>query len=186
MSMVRRPVRRSTTGLLAVLVAVVLAIAGCTVDGTAHPVGGNADEPGAVSTDQFDKLLLECEILTPAQVAKAVGGTFATRNFNGAICRWTVSGSITTAVTFNWFEWGSMAVEQRTVKRMGYTTETIKIKNVYTAFTARDPKRPTMCGVTSNAPSRGVYTWWVEPRVGAGDPCTAAINLMSLVLKGDA
>lgn len=184
--MTRRRRSRAATWFVAVVATVLLTITGCTVDGTAHPVGGNADQPGAVNTDQFDKLLLECAILSPTQIAKAVGGIFATGSFNGAICRWTVSGTVTTAVTFNWFEWGTMAVEQRTAKRLGYTTENIKIADVYTAFTQRDPKRPAMCGVTSKAPSRGVYTWWVEPRAVVGDACASAIKLMTLVLRGDA
>ncbi|MFW0788797.1 DUF3558 domain-containing protein [Gordonia sp. CPCC 205333] len=172
---------------LAMVAAVLLSISSCTVDGTAHPIGGgSANQSGGLQTDRFEQLLLECDILTPALVAKSVGGSFASRNFNGAICRWTVSGSTTTAVTFNWFEWGSMAVEQRTAKKLGYTTENIKIADTYTAFTQRDPKRPAMCGVTSKAPGRGVYTWWVEPRVVSGDSCAAAVKLMTLVLRGAA
>ncbi len=184
--MPRKTRRRSTAGLLALVLATLLGLSACTVDGTAHPIGDNAGQPGAVNTDRFDKLLLECDILSTTQIAKAVGGSFASGNFNGAICRWTVSGTTSAAVTFNWFEWGTMAVEQRTAKQLGYTTENIRIADTYTAFTQRDPKRPTMCGVTSKAPSRGVYTWWVESRVTVGDPCAAPIKLMTLVLRGDA
>ncbi|GAB17752.1 hypothetical protein GOEFS_038_00190 [Gordonia effusa NBRC 100432] len=157
------------------------------MDGTAYPIGGGDTGQGNwQNSDRFEKHLLECNVLSETQIAKAVGGSFASRSFNGAICRWTVSGSNTTAVTFNWFEWGSMAVEQRTAKKLGYTTENIKIADTYTAFTQRDPKRPAMCGVTSKAPGRGVYTWWVEPRVASGDSCAAAIKLMTLVLRGSA
>lgn len=181
-----RPTRRARIGaVLVAMVAALLVMTGCTVSGTPHPVG-QGNEPGSVNTDQFDKLLLECEVLPAAKIAKAVGGAFASGAFNGAICRWVVSGAGTVYVTFNWFEWGTMETEQRTAKKLGYTTENIKIADTYTAFTQRDPKRPGVCGVTSKAPSRGVYTWWVEPRTPAADPCVAPIKLMSMVLTGSA
>lgn len=179
------PVRRVVVALVSVLV-ILGVVTGCQVDGHPYAVGAADDQqPGSVDTDQFDKLLLECQILSPAQIAQAVGGTSARSTFNGAICRWIVEGEMVAGVTFNWFEWGSMTVEKNTAQKLGYETENIKVAS-QAAFTQRDPKRPAMCGVTARAPSRGVYTWWVEPRTSAvpADPCAAPIKLMTLLLSG--
>ncbi len=173
--------------VLAVLSLLLIGTAtACTVDGQPYAVGGaDNQQPGSVNTDQFDKLLLECQILAPAQIAQAVGGTSARSTFNGAICRWIVDGPVLASVTFNWFEWGSMSVEKNTAQKLGYQTENIKVAS-QAAFTQRDPKRPAVCGVTARAPSRGVYTWWVEPRSAAvpADPCAAPTKLMELLLSG--
>ncbi|MED5802409.1 DUF3558 domain-containing protein [Gordonia sp. Z-3] len=175
--------------LLAVLAAVLMSLGmatGCSVDGTPVAVGAADDQqPGNVDTDQFDNLLLECSVLSPMQIADAVGGTVARGTFNGAICRWIVEGTTTAGVTFNWFEWGDPNVEKDTAKELGYQTENIKVAS-QAAFTQRDPDRPAVCGVTARAPSRGVFTWWVEPRTSAvpADPCAAPIKLMELLLSG--
>ncbi|GAC67845.1 DUF3558 domain-containing protein [Gordonia soli] len=177
--------------LIALLVAAMLIVgvsSACarSVDGDAVAVGqADNDQPGAVDTDQFDKLLLECQIVSTDQIAKVVGGGVARGTFNGAICRWIVEGPAIVGVTFNWFEWGSLNAEKETAKKLGYETENIKVAS-QTAFTQRDPKRPAMCGVTARAPSEGVYTWWVEPRTTAtaADPCAAPIKLMELLLSG--
>ncbi|GAA2065133.1 DUF3558 domain-containing protein [Williamsia deligens] len=185
--------RRAAAALVAVL-SVMLLVAGCTrsVDGEARPLGGgtaqgDGSDKGSVDTDQFDKLLLECTLLSPEQIATAVGGTAAESTFNGAICRWVVSGGTPLGVTFTWFESGTMSVEKQTVTRMGYATDNIRVSGT-TAFTSRDPQRPGVCGVTAKSPDRGIYTWWVEPRGGqaAGDPCAAPTKLMELVLRGSA
>ncbi len=157
-----------------------------TVDGTAVAVGAaDNQQEGHVDTDQFDNLLLECQVLAAPKIAEVVGGTTARGTFNGAICRWIVEGAVLANVTFNWFEWGNPTVEKDTAKQLGYETENIKIAG-QTAFTQRDPKRPAVCGVTARAPSRGVYTWWVEPSGSAApaDPCAAPTKLMELLLTG--
>ncbi len=182
---------RRVSVAIAVLVAVVaLVVGGCSrsVSGEAVSVdagGSTGSSDGNVDTDQFDKLLLECTLLTTDQIAKAVGGDAAQSSFNGAICRWVVSGAVTTGVTFNWFETGNMRVEKDVARKLGYTTENVRISST-AAFTQRDPRRPTACGVTANSPARGVYTWWVEPRAtsASGDPCAAPTKLMELVLNG--
>ncbi|AZZ81103.1 DUF3558 domain-containing protein [Gordonia alkanivorans] len=177
---------------LAVLVAVLLgltALVGCarTVDGEPVPVGA-AGQSGSsdIDTDQFDKLLLECDVLPDAMIADVVaGGGFAERSFSGAICRWLVSGATdVVSVTFNWFEWGNVNLEKETAKKLGFQTENIKVAS-QSAFTQRSPDRPGVCGVTARAPSRGIFTWFVEPRSApAGDPCEAPIKLMELLLQG--
>ncbi len=183
--------RRRVVLVLAVVVAVVgLLLSGCSrsVDGRAVPLGGgtpSGSSDGNVDTDQFDKLLLECTLLTTDQIATAVGGVAAQSSFNGAICRWVVAGAVTTGVTFNWFETSSMRVEKDVARKLGYITENVRISST-AAFTQRDPRRPGACGVTANSPARGIYTWWVEPRTngGAADPCAAPTKLMDLVLRG--
>ena len=179
---------RRTLALLAAVVLGLAVFAGCarTVDGEPLPVGA-AGQSGTsdVDTDQFDRLLLECEVLPDETIADVVaGGGFAEQSFSGAICRWLVSGNDTVSVTFNWFEWGSINVEKETAKKLGFTTENIKIAS-QSAFTQRSPDRPGLCGVTARAPSRGVITWFVEPRSAPpGDPCAAPIKLMELLLRG--
>lgn len=156
----------------------------CTVttDGTAKRVGAEGGQSGHVDTSQFEGLLTECQILSERQIAEAVGGTFADRAFNGAICRWVVSGGTTIDVTLAWYEWGDFNLEKRTAQRLGFTTENIQVHSL-AAFTQRDPARPGVCGVTGKSPGRGTITWWVEPQAAPpGDPCQGAIKLMEMVL----
>ncbi|MFW0795444.1 DUF3558 domain-containing protein [Gordonia sp. CPCC 205515] len=181
---------RRIVGVVAALLLIVAVSAACarSIDGEPVAVGAaDNEQEGAVDTDQFDKLLLECQVLSAAQIGQAVGGegAIARGTFNGAICRWIVEGSTLADVTFNWFEWGDPNVEKETAKKLGYETENIKVAS-QAAFTQRDPKRPAVCGVTARSPSRGVYTWWVEPRTAAvpADPCAAPIKLMELLLSG--
>lgn len=180
--------RRPLAVLFAVLLGLtVLSACGRNVDGEPLPVGaGDTSGSSDIDTDQFDKLLLECDVLPDATIAEVVaGGGFAERSFTGAICRWQVAGTTDVAgVTFNWFEWGSVNVEKETAKKLGYETENVKVAS-QSAFTQRSPDRPGVCGVTARAPSRGTFTWFVEPRGAAqGDPCTAPIKLMELLLRG--
>lgn len=175
-------IRRWVFALVAV--AAIVGLSGCSIPGRTQPKGApDSQEPGHVNTDQFDKLTLECQILSPQQIGKAMGGYAPSPGFNGAICRWTLPGP--TTVTFNWFEWGNVAAEQRTAKKMGYETENIKI-NGSSAVQQTKPGR-SICGVTAKAPSRGVYTWFVEsPGQTPVDPCTGAKKLMEMVLKTSA
>ncbi|GED99773.1 hypothetical protein nbrc107696_02200 [Gordonia spumicola] len=177
-------IRKAIT-LAAFALAVVLGVASCTVDGT--PVRQGRDvgtDTGHVDTDKFEKLLAECEILPATQIAKAVGGSIASPGFFGANCRWVVTTPAVVDVTFNWFEWGDFNHEKDTAKRLGFTTDNIQVQSS-AAFTARDPKRPAVCGVTAKAPMGGIYTWWVEPSTAsAGDACAAPIKLMELILTG--
>ncbi|SIS14425.1 DUF3558 domain-containing protein [Williamsia sterculiae] len=181
--------RRTVATALTLLALLALALTGCTrtVDGDPVAVGGSGggQAQGNVDTDQFDRLLLECSLVKPEQIAQIVGGSGAESTFNGAICRWLVAGAVTADVTFNWFENGTMQVEKDTAKRLGYTTENVRVAS-QAAFTQRDPNRPAACAVTAKSPDRGIYTWWVEPRTTAatGDPCEAPTKLMELVLRG--
>ncbi|MCB1293061.1 MAG: DUF3558 domain-containing protein [Gordonia sp.] len=170
---------------LAALAATLLLLTGCTIDGTPVATGqGDTGGDSKVDTDRYDNLLLECNILSDSTIAKVVGGAVAQGTFVGAICRWIVTGATTTSVTFTWYESGSLNSEKQIAKKFGYTTENIKIAS-QTGFTQRDPKDPAKCGVTARAPSRGVFTWWTEPRGATpADPCAAPTKLMELVLSG--
>ncbi|MGC4933975.1 DUF3558 domain-containing protein [Gordonia sp. DT30] len=173
---------------MVMLVVTLAAACSRSVDGqplSVQQADSQGSGSGNVDTDQYDELTLECQILRTDQVAKAVGGTSAEAIFFGANCRWYVDGPVAAYVTFNWFEWGSVNVEKDTAKRLGYDTENIKIAS-QAAFTQTQARRPGVCGVTTRAPSRGIYTFWVEP-VGGGaaqDPCVAPTKLMQLVLNG--
>lgn len=179
--------RRTALALTGFLLVLGL-VAGCarSVDGEAltpqeAAIGG---DQSTVDSDRYENLLLECEILAPSTIARVVGGSAAYGTFVGAICRWAVlTGGAMTSVTFTWYEWGSINHEKEIAKDLGYETENIKIAS-QTAFTARDPQRPQICGVTARAPSRGVLTWWVEPAGDPGDPCAAPTELMELLLTG--
>ncbi|GAA3951849.1 DUF3558 domain-containing protein [Gordonia caeni] len=178
-----RAVRRRAAAAAAA-VAVLLGATACTMttDGTAKRVGAEGGQTGNVDTSQFEGLLTECQILTERQIAEAVGGTFADRAFNGAICRWVVGGGTIIDVTLAWYEWGDFNLEKRTAQRLGFTTENIQVHSL-AAFTQRDPARPGVCGVTGKSPGRGTITWWVEPHSAPpGDPCQGAIKLMEMVL----
>lgn len=185
----RNRIRAVLVLLIVSVVAVVAAGCSRSVDGTplsvqqANSQGG--DQSGNVDTDQYDQLTLECQILRTDQIAKAVGGTGAEAIFFGANCRWYVDGPVAAYVTFNWFEWGTVNVEKDTAKKLGYTTNNVKVAS-QAAFTSTDPRRPAVCGVTTRAPSRGIYSFWVEPVGGsaAADPCAAPTKLMELVLSG--
>jgi len=180
--------RRGVAPLVMAVLAAVALLTGCTraVDGDATAIGGgNGTADGNVDTDDYKRLLYECEIIAPESIANAVGGTLAEPSFFGAICRWTVNGPVVTEVTFNWFEWGDIEVEKSTAKELGYTTENVKVASV-TAFTQVNPARPAACGITARAPGGGVYTWFVEPRstTPIGDPCAAPTKLMEILLGG--
>ena len=79
---------RRRLALTIVALAVVLGMVGCTVDGKPYPEGV-AQPKGHVDTDRFDKLTLECQILSPSQIGKAVGGGAGARSTGGPARRGT-------------------------------------------------------------------------------------------------
>lgn len=183
MSRVKRTMR---TGAVLASATALLLTTGCFNKDDDASSGGRptaGKQKGDVDTSQFEGLLTECQIVTEDDIAKAVGGLSADRGFNGAICRWVVSGGGTTDVTLAWYEWGDFNLEKTTAQRLGFTTENIQVNSV-ASFTMRDPARPAVCGVTSRSPGRGTITWWVEPHSApAGDPCAGPIKLMELVIS---
>ncbi len=171
---------------LCALLAAALVAAGCgsTIPGNPVPEGAGGSE-GSFETGQFDKVLTECNVVTPEEIAEAVGGTEIDQNFLGAICRFDVNGAAGfTKVTFNWFEWGSMKVEAAQHQKLNYTLTDITVQG-RKAFLAQPPKDPNSCGVTFGAPSRGIIGWWVQYRPDAAhpDPCKSAQTLAELTLN---
>ncbi|GAA4659442.1 DUF3558 domain-containing protein [Gordonia humi] len=177
--------RRWSAAAAVTAAVAVLGLGACTVDGTPVRQGRSVGtDTGAVDTDKFERLLAECEVLPASKIGEAVGGRTAAPGFFGANCRWIVQTPATVDVMFNWFEWGSYNHEKDTAKRLGFTTENVQVGS-QAGFTARDPKRPAVCGVTAKAPGGGVYTWWVEPSEAPnGDACAAPIKLMEMILTG--
>lgn len=180
-----RPTRHAAIALLVLLCSVTL-LGGCarSIDGEPVPLGHQSDNGGSsVDTGEYTGTDQECERLPGRTIAEVVGGGGAQAGFFGANCRWIVNTSPPTGVTLNWFEWGELSVEKDAAQAQGYETENIRIAS-QTAFTMRDPDRPSVCGVTSNAPE-GIFTWFVEPQGAAnGDACDAPIKLMELILVG--
>lgn len=174
---------RSRALIVGLLTLVLVVVSGCSDDDGAPDPAAQAPTTGDVDTSQFEGLLTECEIVSDRQLAEAVGGTSVLGGYLGAICRWVVTGGVTTDVTLAWYEWGDFNLEKQTAKRQGYETENFQVNSV-AAFSSRDPARPEMCGVTAKSPGRGTLTWWTEPH-GAphGEPCEAPTKLMELVIN---
>lgn len=166
--------------LLVVLVSAAIALAGCGTPTVGLPTPTNPNRHTRVDTDKFERLSLECLLLTRAQIADAVGAPILDNEFTGPICRWQATGAVW--VTFNWFEWNTLNREKSVAKSLGYTTETIKIGST-TAFTQVKASRPGTCGVTARSPGRGLYTWFVNRPAGDADPCAAPKRLMELSLQ---
>ncbi|WP_085999078.1 DUF3558 domain-containing protein [Nocardia higoensis] len=187
MSEVGKPGRHTRAGralALCVLLAVAAGAAGCgrTIEGSAHPAGGSQE----INTD-FDKLLRECDVVTPVQIGDALGGAqFVTGSFNGAVCMWDVEdapGGLA-MVTLNWYEIGSLNNEKATADKLGYVHETVTVQGTR-ALQMRRPNDADSCGLTASAADTGVVGWWVNYRAGSGhpDPCTAAKTLLELTLN---
>lgn len=168
----RVPGRRVAAALVAMLV-----LTGCSraIEGEAVP------ETSAFGQDIPDDVLRECELVTPEQIAAAVGGDTLDHTFLGAICRWDVTGpSGAVRITFNWFENGSLDVERDTNQRLGYTVSDVTIGG-RSAIRLAQPGVPSSCGAAGVAPSRGVIGWWVHYRPdAAADACAAADKLLEL------
>ncbi|WP_280501426.1 DUF3558 domain-containing protein [Nocardia farcinica] len=158
------------------------AACGDTIEGSAHPAGGSQE----INTD-FDKLLRECEVVSPLEIGSALGGAqYVTGSFNGAVCMWDVEdapGGLA-MVTLNWYEIGSLSNEKITADKLGYQHETVTVQGTR-ALQMRRPDDPDACGLTASAADTGVVGWWVNYRQGSShpDPCTAARTLLELTLN---
>ncbi|MFW0791947.1 DUF3558 domain-containing protein [Gordonia sp. CPCC 205333] len=168
---------------MAVVAGAMVALTACggsTTDGPDVAASSNPSRQARVDTDKFERLSLECELLTIEQIAETVGAPIKDNEFTGPICRWEAAGDVW--VSFHWFEWNTIRREKSVATALGYTTETIKIGGT-TGFTQVKGRRPDTCGVTAKSPGRGVYTWFVNRPVGGGDPCAAPKKLMELSLE---
>lgn len=165
------------TARVAVALSVLALVATGCAGAEPAPEAGLADGPG--QGQDFAKLLRECEVVTPGELADITGAPDFIRTFNGAICRWNRvdrSG----VVTLNWFEHGSMRVEKDTAERLGYEVENEKLGGSV-VYVERDPADPSSCGVTARAADQGIIGWWVQGSVA--DPCQAALDLAALSLN---
>ncbi|MFC4125905.1 DUF3558 domain-containing protein [Nocardia rhizosphaerae] len=184
--MTRATMRAAAVVLAMVSAGTVLAGCGRTVPGTPVEVGAGGGGSGAVNMD-FDKLLRECEVLTLAQMADAVGGNaYFNDSFVGAVCMWDVEGAPggNAKLTLNWYENGSLNVERQTYQKLGYDSAITTIQGA-SAVEIRRPGDPDSCGVTAKAADAGVVGWWINYRAGSAhpDPCPVAAKLVELTLN---
>ncbi|WP_081706219.1 DUF3558 domain-containing protein [Nocardia sp. CNY236] len=192
MNLSRGPSRRVVAVVLGAVIALFLTSCGRVVSGSAQPAGGSDranTRPDEVNSrlDKLDKLLRECDILSPKQIETAVGkGTAVDDSFFGAVCMWDLRGgpSGRGMVTLNWYENGTLSNEKQTNNKLGYHTTNITVEGSLALRTQR-PNDPDSCGVTASAPDRGVIGWWVnyEPGSNHTDPCGAAVKLMEMTLN---
>lgn len=163
-----------------VYVAVALALlplaASC---GSSQSDSGSGADASQADDKDFAKLLRECEVVEPADLAETTGVPDLTSTFTGAVCRWSNRDG-SAMVTLNWFEHGSMRVEKDTAQRLGYEVENEKVYGSV-VYVERDPGDPSSCGVTARASDQGILGWWVQGSVA--DPCQAALDLAALSLN---
>ncbi|WP_246002812.1 DUF3558 domain-containing protein [Nocardia tenerifensis] len=169
------------------LLTVAATSSGCgqTVSGSAHPAGSGTGE--SVNTN-FDKLLRECEVVSPDQIADAVGakGLFPEPSFYGAVCMWYMAGAPggNAMITLNWYEVGSLNNEKTTNDKLGYLTNNITVQG-RRGLETRRPNDPDSCGVSAGAADQGVIGFWINYRAGSAhpDPCAGAKKLVELTLN---
>lgn len=168
---------------LAVLVAAVLVLTGCSksVGGNAVKAGGNAPRNNN-SQQQYPNLLKECEVLTSDILAKTVGADplDIQSTFVGAICRWQAANPAGLIdISRFWFEGGSLSNERKVAEFLKYKIETRTIVGIDSIVMRPDDPNGA-CGVASDA--AGVVGWWVNPQAPGIDACGQALKLMELTL----
>ncbi|WP_024796104.1 DUF3558 domain-containing protein [Tomitella biformata] len=163
-------------GSAALALAMLPLVAGCV---SASPTPDVNETAGPAHPRDFAKLLRECQVVEPLELADITGVPDLASTFSGAICRWnSTDGSA--MVTLNWFEHGSMRVEKDTAERLGYEVENEKLGGSV-VYVERDPNDQSSCGVTARASDQGIIGWWVQGSVA--DPCQAALDLAALSLN---
>jgi Protein of unknown function (DUF3558) len=174
--------RRSVRGGVAVLIATLVVVTGCS-----KSVGGNAVKAGGpsrnnTSQQQYPNLLKECEVLTSDILAKTVGADplDIQSTFVGAICRWQAANPAGLIdITRFWFEQGSLGNERKVADFLKYRVETRTIQGIDSIVMHPDDANGA-CGVASDA--AGVVGWWINPQAPGIDACGQAIKLMELTL----
>lgn len=173
--------RVAVAAIAALSVAVAVGGCGRTVPGSAQPAGAG----GGVNMN-FDKLLRECEVVQPDQIAKATGAQSTPGTFNGAVCMWSLSGAPggDGMATLNWYEMGTLSNEKQNNDRLGYQTTDVNVQGRRSMQVHR-PNDPDSCGVMAPAADTGIIGWWINYRPGGGhpDPCDAARKLAELTLN---
>lgn len=166
---------------LVAVAAVAGAVAGCstTVQGRAVAVGQSG--PG---NERFAKLLEECAVVSPDEMARVVEADFVDDTFFGAICRYAAYRSSSVVdITLAWFETGSLYRERATAERLGYSVSNTEVAG-QTAILIKVPGADNACGVATRASDAGVIQWWVQlPPGGGGDPCEPATALAELAVR---
>ncbi|BCK58699.1 DUF3558 domain-containing protein [Nocardia wallacei] len=176
------------TGARAAAVCAVAAAAALTLGGCGRTVPGAAEPAGSGSSVNmnFDKLLRECDVVKPEDIAKSTGAQDALSSFNGAVCMWDLLGTPggDGMATLNWYEIGSLPNEKQNNDRLGYTTTDITVQG-RRALQVHRPGDADSCGVMAPAADTGVIGWWVNYRTGSGhpDPCEGARKLAELTLN---
>ncbi|MGN0042906.1 DUF3558 domain-containing protein [Rhodococcus sp. (in: high G+C Gram-positive bacteria)] len=176
-----RPAGRRLGAGMAALAVCATVLTGCsrTIEGRAVQEGAG----GGGNTEEFTRLLTECDAVADPQIAEAVGAEAVYRGFFGAICRWEGDGpGGVVKVTFNWFETGSLDHERSAAEHLGYTVENTTVEG-RRALQMRRPDDPSSCGVSSGASTTGIFGWWVQYQGGGPDPCEAAATLARLTLN---
>ena len=162
--------------------AAVLALAAALASGC----GGGAAGGGPTNTtvrqqdaDAFDNLMHECELLNQQEMLDALGMKGRVSVFNGAVCRWNViGGGDPLEVTFYWFETGSLEREKETLEFLKYDSQWRDFDG-QKGIVAHPAGDSSVCGTVSNAESKGIIGWWVQPVFGGGgDTCDKATKLM--------
>ncbi|MGN2635757.1 DUF3558 domain-containing protein [Nocardia takedensis] len=185
MSRPRRSAARRTFAALAAGVLLAGGLAGCgsTIQGEAVPLGEGGQ--GGINT-KFDKLLRECDVVTPDKIAETAGGegSYVADSFFGAVCMWDLEGAATGMITLNWYENGSLRNERLNNDKLGYSTNSISVQGAL-ALEVRRPNDPDSCGVSASAADTGVVGWWINYRAGSPhpDPCAAAKTLVEITLN---
>jgi hypothetical protein len=177
--------RRSVLAAVAVALAVLMVLSGCTraVGGTAVKAGAGDVAPNSNSQQQYPNLLKECEVLTNDILAKTVGADplDIQSTFVGAICRWQAANPAALIdITRFWFEQDSLDNERKVAEGLKYQIENRSIAGVRSiVMRTNDPNGS--CGVASDA--AGAVGWWVNPQGPGIDACQQAIKLMELTLS---
>jgi hypothetical protein len=182
--MMGRRGRRGLMACIAVLIAVLVVLTGCSRSVAGNPVkaGGAGTPRNNKSEQQYPNLLKECEVLGNDILAKTVGADplDIQSTFVGAICRWQAAnpGGLIDITRF-WFEQGSLSNERKTAEGLKYKIETRTIQGVNSIVMRTDDAKGA-CGVASDA--AGVVGWWVNPQAPGIDACGQALKLMELTL----
>src|ERR1700754_4032746 len=166
-----------------VAVTAVVAVAGCsqTVSGTARRGQLAVPDPNRSYGYVDDR----CGLLVDGSIQQTVGADHIVRPYSGAVCQYVLSrGSAIVAVTFSWYENGSLDRERVLATERGATI-TEKVVERHQAFLARRDTTGAACSATAAA-GTGVLSWWVQFRGQPnGDPCKDAEKLLTATLQSD-
>ncbi|MCV7255992.1 DUF3558 domain-containing protein [Mycobacterium hackensackense] len=174
---------RAVAMVLAVVLAMVPALAGCT-----QTVGGSAQSaaPGGPSDERsYGYADNRCGLLEDSTVAQTLGADNVVRPYSGAVCQYVLDREKDVVdVVFAWFDSGSLDRERALAGERGAQITDTVIER-HKAFLARRDGIGVACSATA-AGGGGVLSWWVQYRHrNNADPCPDAEKLLSATLKSD-